>query len=687
MRWTALAALLLPASSPAQDSTRAPAGDSSAATMLPPVEIAVTRDPRAAPLTVPLAISVGRRSPADARGAIQDVLAGMPGLYVASRNNPTQDPRIVIRGAGARTAFGVRGVRVLHDGIPLTLADGQTPVDYLDAQSVAGIEVIRGSASSLYGNAGGGVVSFSSPSLDIDRREVEILAGPDKLLRSGLAGTGGSGGVRYGASLNHTSDGGFREHARQRATRASARLRHSRGASSTTAHLLGFDMPLAENPGALTAAQLATDRAMAEPLAVARNAGKRVRQGQAAITHTRRLETGDLSATLFAGRRTLDNPLTFAIIDLDRASGGLLLRASRAVSAAARMTAGVDVQRQDDDRHEYENCHGATTPSARCPALSEARGSIRRAQRERVASVGPYVSGDVALTRTLRLSAGVRGDAVAFDVRDRLVTDTDPDESGRRAMRAVSPHVGVLAAVGTGAALYANVSSAFETPTATELGNKPDGSAGVNHTLEPQRARTFEVGAKGRAGRVRYELAAFSTAVRDELVSFETAGGAGRRFFRNAGRTSRRGVEAAVAGEMGAFELRSAATFTDFEFVEFETAAGDFAGKAIPGVPAGFGEVSAAWAAGSIQLEASGRFVSSIFVDDGNTLRAPGYEVMTLRGRSSVRIGRATIAPSVAIENVFGRRYVGAVSVNAAGGRYFEPAPGRAFVTAVAVLF
>lgn len=670
----------------AQDSTTAPR-DSARTTVLPAVEIAVTRDPKAAILTAPYAISVSRRNALDARGQMQDVLAGMPGLFVAHRNNPTQDPRIVIRGVGARTAFGVRGVRVLHDRIPLTVADGQTPVDYLDIESVERIEVIRGSAASLYGNAAGGVVAFSSPSLDSAGFEAGLLTGPFGLRRASARVTAGSRALQYSAGASHSYDAGFREHARQRVTRGSARMRRSFGESSVTAHLLAFDMPLAENPGALTAAQLATDRRMAEPLAVTREAGKQVRQAQAGITYARDLAGGDLSAVLFAGRRDLDNPLTFAEIELDRKSGGLLLRASRRGAQSSRFTVGLDVQRQHDDRREFENCRDAAAPSARCPLVPAERGALRRMQRELVSSVGPYVSGEIALARSYRLSAGVRADAITFDVRDRLITPTDPDESGSRTMRAVSPHVGVLVPIGPRASLYANVASAFETPTATELGNKPDGSAGINNTLDPQQSRTIEAGAKGRFARVQYDLAAFSTAVRDELVPFEITGDAGRRFFRNAGRTRRRGAELSLAAELGRLALGSAATYSDFEFVDFKTATADFSGRTIPGIPAAYAEAEAVWSARRTQLGLSGRFVSSVLVDDANTARAPGYEVLNLRARTELRIGRAVLFPAVAVDNLFSRKYVGAVSVNAAGGRYFEPAPGRTLTGSLSARF
>ena len=635
---------------------------------------------------MPYAVTILRRDPLDARGQVQDVLAGVPGLFVANRTNPTQDPRIVIRGVGARTAFGVRGVRVLHDGIPLTVADGQTPLDYLDVESVDRIEVLRGSAASLYGNSAGGVVAFSSRPFDSSGAEGSALSGSFGLARGAVRFTRVRSAVSYSAGVSHADDRGYREHSRQRTTRGNARLRRQFGASSFTAQFLAFDMPLAGNPGALTAAQLAADRRMAEPAAVARNAGKQVRQAQAGLTFARALANGDLSAILFAGRRALDNPLPFAVIDLDRASGGLLLRVSRGAGATSRFTLGLDVQRQDDDRNEYENCHAATATSARCPEIPARRGALRRSQRERVSSVGPYLSGEIVRGR-LRFSGGARADAVVFDVRDRLVTAADPDESGRRTMRAVSPYIGALASVAARHSVYANVSTAFETPTATELGNKPDGTAGVNNTLEPQRSRTLEAGAKGALGRARYDIAVFTTRARDELVPFEIAGGAGRRFFRNAGRTRRSGLEAAISSDIGPVELRSSLSANDFEFVEFGTATADFSGKAIPGVPNRFGELAATWRSRPIRIGIVGRFVSSIIVDDANTARAPGYEILGLRAGGEARIGRASLQPGIALENLFDRRYVGAVNVNAAGGRYYEPAPGRTVVGSLAVRF
>ena len=85
-----------------------------------------------------------------------------------------------------------------------------------------------------------------------------------------------------------------------------------------------------------------------------------------------------------------------------------------------------------------------------------------------------------------------------FELRDHYLAD-NRDDSGVRTMSAVSPMVGVAARLSPLHSVYANIGTAFETPTTTELGNQADGSAGLNRDLKPQYSTTVEVGAKGLA--------------------------------------------------------------------------------------------------------------------------------------------------------------------------------------------
>src|SRR5689334_5061691 len=236
---------------------------------LPPVEVTVTRDAARPALELPYALS--RVEPDSVRPALRhisfdEMLLALPGVTVANRNNPTQDPRISIRGFGARSAFGVRGVRIVRDGVPLTLPDGQTPIDYLDLESVGSIEVIRGSAGSLYGNAAGGVVEIRSaaPPIDPVAGRVTGYGGSYGLKRWAGAAGGTAGIIRYQGDLSRTEQDGFRRYAAQQSTSGTARAMVSSDRSDLALTYTGYSTPTAQNPGALTAAEMKADPRQSE---------------------------------------------------------------------------------------------------------------------------------------------------------------------------------------------------------------------------------------------------------------------------------------------------------------------------------------------------------------------------------------------------------------------------------------
>lgn len=671
------------------------AGAQDSPTTLPPVVVTVTRDVARSPLELPFAIT--RLDPDSMRPGLRNLSADetlllVPGVSVANRNNPTQDPRIAVRGFGARAAFGVRSVRVLRDGIPLTLPDGQTPTDYLDLASVGSVEVLRGSAAALYGNAAGGVVEFRSapPASEPVAAEGRALVGSYDLRRwtGGLAGT--LSPLRYQALVTRTEQEGYRRYARQETTHGTARLLHDVGNTELVWQAQLFSMPVAENPGALTAAEMEADPQMAVPFSVVKRARKRVDQVQLSLTARRALANGEATLSMFGGTRDLDNPLTFAVVAIQRATYGASMRVTSPVDGFGlrhRLSAGVDVQRMDDDRKNFENCNGVSTTTAACPhADSVERGETRLDQQEVVTSIGPFVRDEIALSDRVHIHAGLRADYVIFDIEDRFIVpagpDQNPNDSGRRTLRAWSPMAGIIARLGTLTAVYANIATAFETPTATELGNRPDGAGGINRDLDPQYATTVEAGVKGILGALlRYDVAGFVTTVRDELIPFEVPGAAGRRYFRNAGRTDRRGIEAGVELAVGATTLASAYSYSDFRFDDYDvTASGvttSFDGKRIPGIPVH--QFQAAITQRWQPLFATAEVIASSrqYVDDANSSSAAGWAIANVRAGGHFKAGGVELLPVVAVNNIFDRRYSGSIVINATGGRYYEPAPER----------
>ncbi|MBA3557579.1 MAG: TonB-dependent receptor [Gemmatimonadaceae bacterium] len=653
---------------------------------LAPVEVTVTRDAARSPLELPFAIT--RIQPDSARpgqrqSSLEETLALLPGVIVANRTNPTQDPRISIRGFGARSAFGVRGVRILRDGIPLTLPDGQTPVDYLDLEAVGSVEVIRGSASALYGNAAGGVIDLRSGDAPADPIALQLRgwSGGSGYRRWVAAAGGRSGIARYQGHLAQTRSDGFRQHSRQEITSGSVRLTARVSGTELALNGIGFHMPVAENPGALTAAEFESDYRMADELNVRKGARKKVRQGQLGFSASRGSRQRDMFASVYAGQRTLDNPLTFAIVDIDRATAGATLRGSTAVRVAGisgRLSAGLDVQSQRDDRLNFANCfdNELTVPTAVCPGVGEERGTLRLDQRERISSIGPFARAEAELGR-YGVSLGARADNVKFRVEDGLILANNPDDSGERTLRAVSPMAGVVARIGKLHSAYANVSTAFETPTTTELANQADGTAGINADLDPQFATTYELGMKGIArSRIRYELTGYASRVRDELLPFEVPDGAGRRYFRNAGRTRRRGLEAAASTVFRSVELGATYTFSHFQFINFVVDSVRYDGNRLPGIPQQQFQAYATWRGRNAFVSADGTFAGSMFANDANSVRAGGYEILNLRAGGSIA-GQAWLSPTIGVQNIFSRRYVPSVNINATADKFYEPAAGR----------
>jgi iron complex outermembrane receptor protein len=666
-------------------------------TTLKPVVVTVTRGSARTILGSPFAISVIQSDsarPGQRHTSVDEALALIPGVTTVSRNNPAQDPRLSIRGFGARSAFGVRGIRVLRDGIPITLPDGQTPLDYVSLESVGQIEVLRGAASALYGNASGGVVDLRSrePSATALDFEAKQWFGSDAMSRSVISFSGAPGRATYLGDVTYARSDGSRIHSAQRSTTGFARVGFRGGGFDIALTGMGLRNPLAENPGALTIDEMRDDPRMSDALSLRRNARKAVTQLQIGASALRNTSQSELSFSVFGGARSLDNPLTFAVVEVGRHTwgGSVAFRGRRDfLGLRNSFAAGLDVQTQNDLRKNFSVCADTvplTAPTSTCPIPGEDRGVVTLAQRELVSSAGFYIGDDVQISERLTAAASIRADRVRFEVEDNMVSAANPDDSGVRTLGAVSPVVGVIARLGRAQSLYSNFSTAFETPTATELGNHADGTAGINPDLDPQHSYTIEVGAKGWAGTLlRYDVAVFDTHVRDELVPFEIPASNGRRFFRNAGRTRRRGAEAGGELTKGTISLLFAYGYSHFRFTTYESNEMNFAGNEIPGVPRHRLQTALRLrmreSFALLENEVSGR----TYVDDANTTRAPGYAVTNARIGSNFLLSGVRGTVVIGVQNLFDRIYASSLAVNAARGKYYEPASPRSLYTGVSV--
>ncbi|HEX6939385.1 MAG TPA: TonB-dependent receptor [Longimicrobiales bacterium] len=633
----------------------------------------------------PYAVEALIRGVADrARPALglDEAFRGVAGVQVDNRYNLALGERISIRGIGARSQFGVRGIKVVVDGIPATLPDGQTSLSHVDPGALGRVELLRGPAAVLWGNAAGGVLQLetAAPAMVPLRQTFEAASGADALLRVSATTEGVRGRAAYRFSVSRRSTHGHREWSDADDLHANAQLRYGAGAGELRL-TGGFTRYDAHNPGALSAAQLAEDRTQAHGVNRDQRTGEEATEGRLGATWRRPIAPGEVEVSAYGVAKRLENPIPPTIIDVDRIVGGARVIVHGVAPLAGRelrWSAGVEAERQRDDRRNHDNEAGT-------------RGALTLDQRETVAAAGVFARLAAPLGPRLRAVGGVRYDRVRFTAEDRLVTAGDPDDSGRRAMEAVSPSFGVVFVADERARVYANVATSFETPTTTELANRPTGAGGFNPTLEPQRTRSIEAGVKGSVGDVAsYQLAAYRARVVDALIPFEVPGAAGRQFFRNAGSAVHRGVEATlVLAWRRRWTARIAYTVTDARFDRYTVGDVAYDGNRVPGVaPFRFDLALTYRAPAGWFIGVDHRRVSRIPVDDANEAHSPGYRVTDVRaGLAGVRLGALEVAPFAGVTNLFDAEYNASVTVNAFGGRYFEPAPGRAFYLGARVVF
>lgn len=634
---------------------------------------------------------------------IEDALRGVPGVQIHNRFNLAVGERIAVRGFGPRSQFGVRGVRILVDGIPATLPDGQATLDHLDLAGLGRVEALRGPNAALYGNAAGGVLHFQTidPALQPANVGVRWTGGtlgssvgaqPGTEVSHGMwtlegSATGTSGSAGYRVGFSRTDFDGFRRNpnsddgeAYGSATRSVVNGTLSLPLAEGTLRIVANGVDLeAENPGSLPQAVLDQGNRAAWGFNVVSGAFKAVQQGQLGAAWTGPVGSTTADFAVWGIRRELDNPIPGAVIDLNRNAGGLrtLFQGRRDLSGEGAFGWGVgfETELQSDDRKNFENSGGNA-------------GALTLDQDERVRAAGVFVQGRLDLGGGVSILSGLRYDNISFSVDDRFTAGGDPDDTGDRTMDAVSPSLGLVFAAADDVELFGSVGRSFETPTTTELANRPSGAGGFNPDLEPETGLTIEGGVRGTvAERVGLELSVFRTKIENGLVPFEVASDPGRTFFRNAARTHHTGWELSADGRLARdVSARVAYTNIDATYDFYETDSDVYSGNAVPGLAPQRLDGVLMFDPGIVFVELRGLWQDDIPVDDAGTASSPSHFLADVRvGVEDLPAGSFSVSPFVAIANALDETYNASVVPNAFGSRYFEPGPGRTFRFGVGV--
>ncbi len=640
--------------------------------LLNPINVTATRSERQIK-DIPYSISQFNRSPQQhfQPGVTLDEFArNTPGVFFQNQANFSQDLRIAIRGFGARSAFGVRGIQMYVDGIPQTLPDGQTQLDSIDPSLIQNMEIVRGPTASLYGNASGGMIGMSTRNVPQERFVVSPrqVFGQYGLFKSELFAGGRYGQHDYTLFGSHLQQNGWRDHSNVHNYFTQAKLNFKLNDNSDLMVLFRkFYSPESKDPGGLTREQAHNNPNQASPRNKQFKAGEMVDQEQMGIRfRTRPAVHQELSVTLHMLHRDFQNRLPFfdgGQVQFDRLVGGAAIQYRhdhRLFNRPNRMIVGVDYGIQNDNRQRFNNHDGT-------------RGALTLNQTERVQNVGPFLRSEWRVHDKLDVVLGGRWDWLYFEVNDTFLADGD--QSGNKTFSQGSGTVGLVYHLNERHQIYANVASIFETPATTELINNPSGRGGFNPDLKPQTSLSQELGIRGTMSEFQYESVLFYIYSWDEILPFELPGSPGRAFFRNTGESSRLGVETRLATpEWKGLHGEISYTYSDFEFEEFSIDGVNMNGNTFPGIPEHRWEGLLRYAHplgffSQLHVQRVGTF----FVDDANSVTNNAYTLGQLLFGWKTRFHWLESSVFAGINNLFDQHYNANTRINAAFGRYFEP--------------
>lgn len=629
-----------------------------------------------------------------------EVLSRVPGLVVQNRQNYAQDLQISSRGFGARSAFGVRGLKLIADGIPASTPDGQGQAATFNLDTAERIEVLRGPAATLYGsNAGGVIQMFSRDGEGPPRIGAETLMGSDGLSKHHLSAEGAVDNVGFVLDASRMDTDGYRDHSAARRDQTFAKLNFQPDDDSKLALIYSsLEQNGTQDPLGQTWEAYKADPRSVSAGALNYNTRKSIDHQQLGMNYERYFGDATLQVTGYTGQRSVIQYLSIpesapanklgsgGVVQFDRKfyGGGVRwLQPIHGVPGELTLIGGVDFDQSRDDRRGYQNFSGD---------LLGVKGALRRDEVDTARSLDPYIQANWAIDRWT-VQAGLRHSSMELEVDDHFLSNGDA--SGSKTYQKNTPSLSVMYAFTPDLHGYVSAGKGFETPTQAELAYAPGNTEGFNFNLKPSTSKQYEIGLKARLGEsTRVNAAVFQITTEDELVISGSKDG--RSSYQNAGRTLRRGFELGVESQLSeqwsanlAYTRLQATYDGDFTSGSGTSLKQIDKGNYLPGVPqtSVFGEL--VWRPRDwVSTALEGMYRSQVYVEDTNQERAaPAYTVVNWRARFEQNIEHWTFHQTLRLDNLLDRQYVGSVIVGDTSRRFYEAAPGRSWYAGAGVQY
>ncbi|WP_313034733.1 TonB-dependent receptor [Acinetobacter sp.] len=633
---------------------------------------------------------------------LSETLKGVPGLQLNNRENYAQDLQISMRGFGARSTFGVRGIRLYVDGIPATMPDGQGQTSNIDLSSLDHVEILGGPFSALYGNSSGGTILTSTKQgQGKDSIEVGYSGGSHQKSRADIILQGGAEKASepsYVVSSSYFDTDGYRDHSAARKVLSNAKLTWDLEDGSKVNWIVNHVDINADDPQGLTRAQWKENPKQQVPFLRQFDVRKEINQTQTGLTWSKPInDQHELYGMVYAGHREVTqyqsipkgvaspdlglddngNPQSSTsqmnprhaggVIDFSRDYYGTDLRwTGKDLLPNTRFTAGLAFDYMDEDRQGYENFNANNQFGV--------KGDLRRDEQNILWNLDPYLQASWDFMPNWTLDSGLRYSNVHYESNDHYIVTGNGDDSGKTDYDKVLPSVALSWKINPDLNAYASYAKGFETPTFTEMAYSAN--EGMNFNLTAASSDNYELGLKSTNSLGHFTAAIFQSKTKDDIVSAGTIDG--RATYKNADKTLREGVELSWNKNLWQdLKAEASYSFIDATFDAAIPASTVQKGTKIPGIAKNQAFAALRWQPETgFNAGVDVRYMDKIYVDDANTDTAPSYTTVSANVGYIWKNDDWKVRSFARVDNLFDRNYVGSVIVNDGNGRFFEPADG-----------
>ena len=622
---------------------------------------------------IPLSVSIKNfrdEKNYNSQSSFSDFTRNTPGLFTSSSNNFSQDLRISIRGFGARSAFGIRGIKLIVDGIPETTPDGQSQLDNLPLGLVSSVEILRGPNANLYGNSSGGVISINT-----------LTKSSEKHYRySGIFGAYQYQSLQRTRILDWNSSSliihydirrsnGYRDQSGYKSNILNLKYINDLDNKNKIVWQINYtDSPYAYDAGGLKLSEVENDRRQARKNNIDYDTYEKVKHLKTGISwNHKRNENSFFDSYFFYQKRDFFTKLPFnfgGVISLDRDYYGLGTKYTKRYALDNRsrtLVLGLDYLNQSDERKRYKNDLGV-------------KGEITFDQIERFKSTGLYILSQTSYDSGFLVRYGIRYD----------VNIIRTDSSSSIMLDKLNPSLGLSYKVNSNDNIFFSFGTSFETPTLNELSNNPNGE-GLNEDLKSSSSLNYEIGWRKEVSNLTLEAIAYVISSENEILPYELEQFPGKNFYQNVGSTSRYGLELNSQLSFKGGRINLSYTLSKNKFEDFIIDNNNLADNLIPGIPSQMLDLDLIFKLSrGRSLIISNRLIGERYADNANETLISSYNLLNIKYSKEI-FKKSEIF--LGVNNAFNQEYFDNIRINAFGKRYYEPAPKRNFYFGINLSF